>query len=983
MKKFAKKGTVQKTIIAILMVLCINFIVPTYSHAGFIGGVLINPILDLVASIGDIVQSLLQWSMTGQMAAGESIFDSKILVDEGSNDNRIKESSENATISVSESDLELGWFTNSNTYQVPIIEYSPEEIFSNKVPYLDINFIKPTWTAADSAYGINGSAAILQNTVAGWYVALRNLAIVGLLCVLVYVGIRIMLCSTASDKAKYKTMLTDWLIALCIIFFLHYIMSFTLVMVNSVNKALTGSSQQSSSVVIGVDNGKKYETNIMGAARFMVQSKDTVQRCAYLIIYLFLIYYTCIFTWHYLKRVLMMAFLTIIAPLVALTYPLDKMKNGSAQAFNMWLKEYVYNALIQPFHLMLYMIFVGGVAMDLAKVNLIYAIAAIAFVSVAEKILRKLFGMEGGSLGTMGALAGFTTGALFSGGNSSSGAKGGNAGASNQEANKPPRYERHHGTSGIDYAENHNLDMGDSLDESGANEGEGNNTIGGVGAQLAENNLSDEENEEYNRLRGQLDNADNNDMYLNPDQYAQTQARYAELENRRLGNNQEAEQESGQQESGQGNIDNDIRQAGRIRTVLGAAGQGLRNVTNAHGGVRRMGVKALKGTARTMLAGAKLTGKVAGTMAGGMVGLASGLASGNGIGDVIARTRSGIREGRNVADSITGMPEKAYGAGKAVADKVGGVIGGVAEGTRNTIDTFRGNTNLQDRATARAFMKDQSTEQYVRDKWVADHNGQAASSAQLKEEMNRVRAYANEGMTDISAIYRARKAEEFGVEAPQAAKIALLAQDRNITSEVLGDEKKFNSRKADFTQEFMNKGMSETQAEKQADYVLNVMKAQVGQRHNLKRRGTSSGPSQPVQSNSSRARATARAQQSNANTVRESQTLQSAPQSSSGSRTDTSSGTRTRTSSGSRPQQTTQSNSDSGTRTSEQANNSRGRGASRQESRSTTRNNSRNQTGTSRNSTRTTRRPPVTPDNVSNPMPNNPSKPSNPTGNRQ
>ena len=51
MKKFAKKGTVQKTIIAILMVLCINFIVPTYSHAGFIGGVLINPILDLVASI--------------------------------------------------------------------------------------------------------------------------------------------------------------------------------------------------------------------------------------------------------------------------------------------------------------------------------------------------------------------------------------------------------------------------------------------------------------------------------------------------------------------------------------------------------------------------------------------------------------------------------------------------------------------------------------------------------------------------------------------------------------------------------------------------------------------------------------------------------------------------------------------------------------------------------------------------------------------
>ena len=98
MNIFTKKGTIQKTIIAILMVLCINFIVPTYSHAG-IGGVLINPILDLGASLGDIVESLLQWSMTGQFAAGEKLSQSKILVDQG--DNRIKNGSGNATISVS------------------------------------------------------------------------------------------------------------------------------------------------------------------------------------------------------------------------------------------------------------------------------------------------------------------------------------------------------------------------------------------------------------------------------------------------------------------------------------------------------------------------------------------------------------------------------------------------------------------------------------------------------------------------------------------------------------------------------------------------------------------------------------------------------------------------------------------------------------------------------------------------------------------
>ena len=38
-----------------------------------------------------------------------------------------------------------------------------------------------------------------------------------------------------------------------------------------------------------------------------------------------------------------MAFLTLIAPLVALTYPIDKMNDGQAQAFNRWMKEYIFN----------------------------------------------------------------------------------------------------------------------------------------------------------------------------------------------------------------------------------------------------------------------------------------------------------------------------------------------------------------------------------------------------------------------------------------------------------------------------------------------------------------------------------------------------------------------------------------------------------------------------------------------------------------
>lgn len=35
----------------------------------------------------------------------------------------------------------------------------------------------------------------------------------------------------------------------------------------------------------------------------------------------------------------------MIAPLVALTYPIDKVKDGKAQAFDMWFKEYTMNAI--------------------------------------------------------------------------------------------------------------------------------------------------------------------------------------------------------------------------------------------------------------------------------------------------------------------------------------------------------------------------------------------------------------------------------------------------------------------------------------------------------------------------------------------------------------------------------------------------------------------------------------------------------------
>lgn len=813
MKIFTKKGILQKTTIVILMIFCINFITPTYSNADA-GGVLASPIVDFFCSIGDVAINLLQRCMTGEwgsagaanMSLSAFLMDSKEYYSSAHYTPAIGTVSESNKIDP-ENDFDKGWLNLKDEYYIPIATYSPEQIFAGKVPGLDINFIKPNYE--------NGSAALLQSTISSWYVALRNLAVVGLLCVLVYVGIRIMLSSTAADKSKYKQMFTDWLIALCILFFMHYIMSFILTLTESITTAIGGDGTYSISVE-DQSAGKSFSTNLLGLARFKTQYKDFGQKFTYFIFYMALVAYTAIFTWHYLKRLLMMAFLTIIAPMVAFTYPIDKIGDGQAQAFNMWLKEYIYNALIQPFHLIIYMVFVGS-AMDLVGTNLLYPIAVMGFILPAEKILKKMFGFDKAPLGTMGALTGFTLGSLLGKGGKSG--KGGNAkgGDNTSSEDKPVRYERKHGTDGISY--NQNQSSGRKQEENKENKDENNDDIRSrAKSEFEQNNLSDEESSEYNALKEELNNADYNDMYMNPDKYAEKQARYDELDKKKSDQDKENMQPKEEQ-----NVDKDVKDKGRIR-------QGVNNIISAHGGGKRIAKRAALKGARTLGNAAKYTTRTAMKLSGMAAGAGLGLASGKGLAGVAA----GATAGGKLMDPI----------GNRMANLPGGIASGVKEAIsagRRTLDTFNGNTDLQDKAREKAFMKDDATEQYIRDKWTKEHNGTAPTSKEVQAEKDAMKAYVSEGITDVAAVYRARKGEKI-TSAEQSAKIAALANDRNITSKELGDEKEYNRRVKDFTQEFMDKGLSEADATRNANYVLNVMRAQVGQTYNTNWNNANSVP---------------------------------------------------------------------------------------------------------------------------------------------
>ena len=407
MKIITNRKVVQKIIIALVIVILTTFCIPIQSHADA-GGKLMNPLIQLVAALFDGVQHLLEMTMLGRTESFMDELAKNYKVDSAPSGGNVKEVD----------DFIDATFFGLNAINIPTITYTPEEIFSNKVPALDINFINPSITKStdgqhDSEVQERNVALKLRGTIAGWYNALTIIAMVGLLSVLVYLGIRMLLSSIAADRAKYKQMLMDWVVAMCLLFTLHFIMSFALTMVETVT-AMLSSGDNNTSITVYATNMDglafstyqvSFETNLMNYVRFMVQASDLSVKLGFLGLYIMLVIYSLRFTWIYLKRVINMAFLTLIAPMVALTYPIDKVSDGKAQAFNMWLKEFTYNALIQPIHLLLYKILLGS-AIDIAADNPLYAIAALGFIIAAEKMVKQMFGFSKASGGTVASLAG-------------------------------------------------------------------------------------------------------------------------------------------------------------------------------------------------------------------------------------------------------------------------------------------------------------------------------------------------------------------------------------------------------------------------------------------------------------------------------------------------------------------------------------------------------------------------------------------------
>lgn len=618
MNFITKKNFIFKLIVCVCIFLAIiNVGTPQRVYASdddekqSIGGMLLNPICDLLLGIGDAIMDITQNSIMGTdatiridntketnwgaiilgvlaafayvalwiipgtqgIAAAITTAAVKAALLYGAA-NLVTAGGVHATVTAISSEV------LEDVVVLPTFAMGPEEIFGGRVLLFDANIFKPKnvkvdynildiegdsitgsgtanslqqWETLKSnpqyqakryyyiddsgeevVTSVNNSAYELREIIQKWYYIIRNIALVGSMLILLYIGIRMIISSVAEEKAKYKQMLSDWVIALCLIVLMHYIMIFAHSTVESITRMFNNMISPGKYVAAIVNpedhlkkkveeledaNGVQYvfeedgvtsirwPTNMMGKFRVQAYNKDgSEQYVGYVLAYFALVLFTLVFSFTYIKRLLYLLFLTVISPLVALTYPIDKIHDGKAQAFNMWFKEYIFNLLIQPFHLLLYAIFVT-MAFDLASQNVIYSLVVIGFMIPAEKFLRTMFGFNKAS--TPGLFAGaagaaLTMSAVNSLGKFAKGGHGGGKGSGGKDSQK----EEQNKLRTRDPGHSQEKLFGELANEGTSQNSEGNTSQ--IGAQNNAENNNQNNNEEASVQQRMLDAYDEN-----------------------------------------------------------------------------------------------------------------------------------------------------------------------------------------------------------------------------------------------------------------------------------------------------------------------------------------------------------------------------------------------------------------------------------------------------------------------------------------
>lgn len=272
-----------------------------------------------------------------------------------------------------------------------------EDVIYNNVPILDIDLFDLNYSKYTSTglITISSDSILLKmrEIIAAWYYVMRNIAIIALLLLLVYLGIRLAIATTGEKKAEYKKMLFAWVTSFIVVFVIHYFM----IIVIDVNSMLVDTFKQVN--VANQEGAGGQGKSLYDTIRTRAYSLKLSEGMPATVLYMILIYFLIKFLYVYIKRYFIVNILALMGPFMAIKYGFESINKGgnNTGAIIAWMSDFALNVFLQSIHACIYAIFMNLAYEQAFKSvsGFVLALIILNYMFKAEELFRKIMKFNG------------------------------------------------------------------------------------------------------------------------------------------------------------------------------------------------------------------------------------------------------------------------------------------------------------------------------------------------------------------------------------------------------------------------------------------------------------------------------------------------------------------------------------------------------------------------------------------------------------
>lgn len=257
--------------------------------------------------------------------------------------------------------------------------FTLDKLFFGDVELLDANF-----------FSDNGDPThlntIIKTNVAKWYIIMAGIALISLLGIMIYLAINMVLVYSGLRTPQKHATIKETMVNIAISFAMVFLLPVVLSIIANFNGVLV---KMFNGVRVGLVNSFA-EDNFEMFVRSGSWVSGGFNTLIINISYIMLIVVYLRFMMVYLKRFYTLGFLTIIAPLMAVTYSVDKLKDDKSQVLGKFYREYFFAYFLQPLHCFMYLLYLGALG-AIATVSPIMGLFLLSLFGRVEKIIKGAF----------------------------------------------------------------------------------------------------------------------------------------------------------------------------------------------------------------------------------------------------------------------------------------------------------------------------------------------------------------------------------------------------------------------------------------------------------------------------------------------------------------------------------------------------------------------------------------------------------------